>query len=425
MMLHTRRTRTYSNQSFTEKDPAKHLQRGSVQSINTFSLRRLLGSAPSNHSSNSWYSPETSNSITQTISKEDPDCQLPSAFSASVETMSEPLLNLDLSPGNPTNNISGDSIRNPANGSDIDSSLPAFDGHSASIHEQQSETLPASSAPTTMFHRSIFTKKHHAPLQTLGNKASTILRQNILKENQMPKAAPEQGKLQRRPASSPAPPGPAHLRSLNLVIPDRQSSLSPPHISDRHSSLSPPHIPDRHSSLSPPHIPSALPLTNPITSSSAHPPSPTTLSSPTARSNSAFPLLQPSLTGALSPPPPPLTLCHYACYQFHRHMCFSRNIHNPVPCMTCGVEAGQTRWKCCWCCLRICESCMEEWGDVDDRNLTLLMKRLAEGKVGVGRVGRPRAIMVKGRRKVDERNGEGGKEELAVGEAQGKKKGDA
>lgn len=68
---------------------------------------------------------------------------------------------------------------------------------------------------------------------------------------------------------------------------------------------------------------------------------------------------------------------------------------------------------------------MEEWGDVDDRNLTLLMKRLAEGKVGVGRVGRPRAIMVKGRRKVDERNGEGGKEELAVGEAQGKKKGDA
>lgn len=335
--------------------------------------------------------------MTQTISKDGADCQLPSAFSASVETMSEPLLNLDLSPGNPTNTISGDSIRNPANGPDIDSSPSAFDGHSGSINEQQSETLLASSAPTSIFHRSIFTKMHHPPLQNLGNKASTLLRQNPFKENQMPKAAPEQGKLQHRPASSPAPPGPAHLRSLKLVIPDR------------------------HSSLSPPHIPSALPPTNPITSSSADPLSPTTLSPPTARSNSAFPLLQPSLTGALSPPPPPLTLCHYSCYQFHRHMCFSPNIHNPVPCMTCGVEAGQTRWKCCWCCLRICESCMEELCNVDDRNLTLLMKRLAEGKVGVGRVGRPRAIMVKGRRKVDERSGEGGKEEVAVGEAEGKK----
>lgn len=389
-MQHTRRIRTYSNQSFSEKDPAKSLQRGSVQSINTFSLRRLLGSDPSIHSSSSRYSPETSNSMTQMISKDDDDSQPPSEFKNSAETSSEPPLSLELS--------SGDPIRKLANGSDIDSSLPAFNGESDSNHEQHSQTLPLSSAPMSIFHRSIFTKKTHPPLQNMGNKASTILRHNPFKENQLPKSEPEPGKLQRRPASSPALPAPAHLGSQKLVIPDR------------------------HSSLSPPHIPSQLPSTNLTTLSPAHAQSPTTLSTPTADTSSSSQLLQPSLTGALSPPPPPLTLGHYSCYQFHRHICFSPNVHNPVPCMACGVEAGQTRWKCCWCCLRICGSCMEELSHMEDRNLTLLMKRLAEGMVGVGRVGRPKAIMIKGRRMVDERKRHGGKEEVGVGVSEGKKK---
>lgn len=390
LMQHTRRTRTYSNQSFSEKDPAKSLQRGSVQSINTFSLRRLLGSDPSVHSSSSRYSPETSSSMTQMISKDDEDCQLPSVSSNSVETMSEPPLSLEISPGDP--------IRKPANSSEIDYSLPVFNGESGSNNEQHPKTLPLSSAPMSIFHRSIFTKKTHSPTQHMGNKASTILRHNPFKENRLPKTEPEPGKLQRRPASSPALPAPAHLGSLKLVIPDR------------------------HSSLSPPHIPSQPPSTNLTTPSPAHPQSATALSIPTADTNSASQLLQPSLTGTLSPPPPPLTLGHYSCYQFHRHVCFSPNVHNPVPCMTCGVEAGQTRWKCCWCCLRICGSCMEELSHQEDRNLTLLMKRLAEGTVGVGRVGRPRAIMIKGRSMVDERKRHGGKEEVEVGDSEGKKK---
>lgn len=66
---------------------------------------------------------------------------------------------------------------------------------------------------------------------------------------------------------------------------------------------------------------------------------------------------------------------------------------------------------------------MEELSQTDDRDLTLLMKGLAEGKVGVGRVGRPKAIMVKGRRMVDERKGPGGKEEVEGGESEGKKEG--
>lgn len=390
MMLHTRRTRTYSNQSFTENDLAKTLQRGSVQSINSFSLRRLLGTDPSNHSSSSRYSPDTSNSMTQTISKDDEDCQPLSAASNSVEIVSEPPLSLEIFPENQHNNTSGDLIGNAENGSDIDVSLPAVNDESGLSPEHESETRPPSSAPMSIFHRSIFAKKPHA-------KASTILRQNPLKENQIPKAAPETGKLQRRPASSPAPPGPVYLRSLNLVIPDRHSSLSPPHIT------------------------SPLPSASTITPATAHPHSPTPLSGPTARFNSAVQLLQPSLTDSLSPPPPPLTLCHYSCYQLHRHMSFSPNVHNPVPCMTCGAEMGQTRWKCCWCCLRICDTCMEDLSNMEDRNLTLLMKGLADGKVGLGRVGRPKAIMVKGRRRVDETKGRGGKEVVGVGESGAKK----
>lgn len=65
---------------------------------------------------------------------------------------------------------------------------------------------------------------------------------------------------------------------------------------------------------------------------------------------------------------------------------------------------------------------MEELGHMDDRSLTLLMKRLAEGKVGVGRVLRPKAIMVNGRRRVDERKGHGGKEEAGAGKSEEKKK---
>lgn len=65
---------------------------------------------------------------------------------------------------------------------------------------------------------------------------------------------------------------------------------------------------------------------------------------------------------------------------------------------------------------------MEELSHMEDRNLTLLMKRLAEGMVGVGRVGRPKAIMIKGRRMVDERKRHGGKEEVGVGDSEGKKK---
>ncbi|MCJ1426083.1 hypothetical protein MMC29_003985, partial [Sticta canariensis] len=147
MMLHPRRTRAYSNQSFSEKDVSKNLQRGSVQSMNTFSLRRLLGSDPSNYSSSSRDSPETSNLVTQTISKDDENGRPPSAFRDSVETMSEPLLSLTISPGNQNDHASGDPNRNFAQGFDTDSPAPASNAESGSNPEQHSGAI-LPSAPT-------------------------------------------------------------------------------------------------------------------------------------------------------------------------------------------------------------------------------------------------------------------------------------
>ncbi|MCJ1363188.1 hypothetical protein MMC16_002295 [Acarospora aff. strigata] len=55
---------------------------------------------------------------------------------------------------------------------------------------------------------------------------------------------------------------------------------------------------------------------------------------------------------------PPLTVAHQYCYHAHRTMQFSRNIYAPVPCMTCYLEDQEPRWKCTWCCLRICRQCL-------------------------------------------------------------------
>ncbi|KAK2759096.1 hypothetical protein FQN54_003195 [Arachnomyces sp. PD_36] len=55
----------------------------------------------------------------------------------------------------------------------------------------------------------------------------------------------------------------------------------------------------------------------------------------------------------------PLTNLHYSCYQAHRSFAMSRNIYYPVPCMTCHAVDREVRWKCTFCCLRVCASCVE------------------------------------------------------------------
>ncbi|MCJ1322616.1 hypothetical protein MMC15_007965 [Xylographa vitiligo] len=73
-------------------------------------------------------------------------------------------------------------------------------------------------------------------------------------------------------------------------------------------------------------------------------------------------------------PAPPLTAIHYCCYQSHRHMNNSKNDIAQVPCMACKVDDKETRWKCSWCCLRICKRCMEVLEDTKNRDLRALLQ---------------------------------------------------
>lgn len=88
---------------------------------------------------------------------------------------------------------------------------------------------------------------------------------------------------------------------------------------------------------------------------------------------------------ALQPPEPnmfipPLTPIHFHCYQAHRSMKRSSNIHAPVPCMACRVDDTETRWKCMWCCLRICGACMQRLEKVPGRDLKSVVQRLERGR---------------------------------------------
>lgn len=73
----------------------------------------------------------------------------------------------------------------------------------------------------------------------------------------------------------------------------------------------------------------------------------------------------------------PLTNLHYSCYQAHRSIAMSRNIYYPVPCMTCHVVDREVRWRCTFCCLRICASCVEGLRKCQRRSLKELMETLA------------------------------------------------
>ena len=42
-------------------------------------------------------------------------------------------------------------------------------------------------------------------------------------------------------------------------------------------------------------------------------------------------------------------------------MVASANKYNPVPCMVCKHEEHDRRWRCPFCALRICGSCMAEF----------------------------------------------------------------
>ncbi|MCJ1382520.1 hypothetical protein MMC17_005633 [Xylographa soralifera] len=80
-------------------------------------------------------------------------------------------------------------------------------------------------------------------------------------------------------------------------------------------------------------------------------------------------------------PAPPLTSIHFSCYQSHRNMNSSKNDVAQVPCMACKVDDKEIRWKCSWCCLRICKRCIEVLDETKDRDLGALLQ--ARQKMGL------------------------------------------
>ncbi|PGG96249.1 hypothetical protein GX51_07917 [Blastomyces parvus] len=73
---------------------------------------------------------------------------------------------------------------------------------------------------------------------------------------------------------------------------------------------------------------------------------------------------------------PPLTKIHFSCYQSHRYLAPSNNIVYPVPCMTCLNDDQLIRWRCTFCCLRICGDCMQTMQKCKRRSLKELMECL-------------------------------------------------
>jgi hypothetical protein len=72
----------------------------------------------------------------------------------------------------------------------------------------------------------------------------------------------------------------------------------------------------------------------------------------------------------------PLTNLHYSCYQAHRRIAMSRNVYYPVPCMTCHVVNREVRWRCTFCCLRVCAQCIEGIRSCKRRSLKEFMETL-------------------------------------------------
>jgi hypothetical protein len=103
--------------------------------------------------------------------------------------------------------------------------------------------------------------------------------------------------------------------------------------------------------------------------------SPLTLGSPAAHS-SYFPTVHsPAAPGTVFPGPP-LELAHYDCYQSHRYMRSSKNAYCPVGCMICLRKDADTRWKCTWCCLSACGSCMQVLSSTPGKDLRVCLDRI-------------------------------------------------
>ncbi|CAG8951935.1 hypothetical protein HYFRA_00005741 [Hymenoscyphus fraxineus] len=84
-------------------------------------------------------------------------------------------------------------------------------------------------------------------------------------------------------------------------------------------------------------------------------------------------------------PGPPISNVQLECYQNHRFMRSTRNTLCPVACMVCQRRDAEQRWKCSWCCLSTCGSCMQVLAAVPGKDLkTCLEKVSRQNQVAIG-----------------------------------------
>jgi hypothetical protein len=67
---------------------------------------------------------------------------------------------------------------------------------------------------------------------------------------------------------------------------------------------------------------------------------------------------------------------HLECYQSHRFMRGAKNTLCPVACMICEGKDTEPRWRCTWCCLSACASCMQVLSSIPGRDLAVCLERI-------------------------------------------------
>jgi len=242
-------------------------------------------------------------------------------------------------------------------------------------------------------------------LATIKGETSEDWKENKWVRQKSPSSESSPATLQPPPSIRPPPVRPD---IVTLNVPRRRSSLTAIHLNSLHFDSIDPNqtqLQHRASTLTEPgqRRPSTLSDTLRPVIASVGPSTPNTQIE--ARDALSPPLLSPSFsTSQLSPalsdapsassrnsvlkshihfpktfpngpapvPAPALTIVHYECYQGHQRVLASGNVHCPAQCMTCRGNEEKKYWKCIWCGLRICGTCMKEF-DRQGRDLKVLL----------------------------------------------------
>ncbi|KZZ93170.1 hypothetical protein AAP_02636 [Ascosphaera apis ARSEF 7405] len=163
------------------------------------------------------------------------------------------------------------------------------------------------------------------------------------------------------PPSRGTPPTPltadlTQTPMLPVLLPPSAQHFAPHHFNDRdydHRRLSPPQ-----------HMP--VPYHNARSDSESK-------SSESEQSNGPERMIR---TSRNDPLVPQLKDTHFHCYQSHRNFAKSENKYCPTPCMACLKVDQKVRYRCTFCCLRICRECVKNIEKSRSRSLTDLMDNL-------------------------------------------------